>query len=178
MAAISVAKCNKCRFCGVHGPNNKMVNGKTSCCQVKLLKNMDGRNSESFEVRVLRHRRACGNGGGQKSKPTERFPLRLVATISRTIANHAQKSRGVPLNAIESGVGPHGNDDTGDAHFEEIRMPEQKFCDQYTCLVLDPDGLRGHLNQCKCRRLLRKWADNLTEGGDEPAPLKSRTQQQ
>ena len=102
---------------------------------MNLLKNLDRRNGESFEVRVLRHPRACGNGGGQKSKPTERFPLRLVATIFRTIANHARKSRGLPLNAIESQVGPYGDDDTGDVYFEGIRMPEQTFCDQYTCLL-------------------------------------------
>ena len=38
-------------------------------------------------------------------------------------------------------MGPHGDDDTGDVYFEGIRMPEQKFCDQYACLGLDPNGL-------------------------------------
>ena len=110
-AAISVARCDK-RLFGRNACQKppKWWTGKTSCCQMNLLKNLDGRNGESFDIRVLRHPRACGNGGGQKSQPTERFPLRLVATISRPIASLTWKSRRVPLNATESG-------DTGDVNF-------------------------------------------------------------
>ena len=84
----------------------------------------------------------------------------------------------IPLNAMESGVGPHCHGDTGDVYFEEVRMPEQTFCDQSTGLELDPDTVQdrdktswtsrrnmGHLNQCNWPRLLKRLADNVTEQG-------------
>ena len=64
------------------------------------------------------------------SGPTEMYPPRLVATISRMIAKHERKTRGVPFNAIESGVCPHVDDDTVDVSFEQIRMLVQRFFDQ------------------------------------------------
>ena len=47
---------------------------------------------------------------------------------------------GVPLDAVEVGIGPHVDDDVQDADFNETRLPSQKYYDQYTGLELDPVG--------------------------------------
>ena len=71
---------------------------------------------------------------------TERYPPRLVEAILRCLSTHLRRKNGVPLDAVEVGIGPHVDDDVQDADFNETRLPLQKYYDQYTGLELDPVG--------------------------------------
>ena len=71
---------------------------------------------------------------------TERYPPRLVEAILRCLSTHLRRKNGVPLNAMEVGIGPHVDNDVQDADFNETRLPSQKYYDQYTGLELDPVG--------------------------------------
>ena len=71
---------------------------------------------------------------------TERYPPRLVEAILRCLSTHLRRKNGVPLDAVEVGIGLHVDDDVQDADFNETRLPSQKYWDQYTGLELDPVG--------------------------------------
>ena len=71
---------------------------------------------------------------------TERHPPRLVEAILRCLSTHLRRKNGVPLDAVEVGIGPHVDDDVQDADFNETGPPSQKCYDQYTGLELDPVG--------------------------------------
>ena len=71
---------------------------------------------------------------------TERYPPRLVEAILRCLSIHSRRENGVPLDAVEVGIGPHVDDDVQDADFNETRLPSQKYYDQCTGLELDPVG--------------------------------------
>ena len=70
---------------------------------------------------------------------TEPNPPRLIEAILRCFSTHLRRKNGVPLDAVEVGIGPHV-DDVQDAGFNETRLPSQKYFDQYTGLELDPVG--------------------------------------
>ena len=69
---------------------------------------------------------------------TERYPPRLVEAILSCLSIHLRRKNGVPLDAVEVGIGPHVDDDVQDVGFNETRLPSQKYYDQYTGLELDP----------------------------------------
>ena len=71
---------------------------------------------------------------------TERYPPRLVESILRCLSIDLCRKNGVPLDAVEVGIGPHVDDDVQDADFNETPLPSQKYYDQYTGLKLDPVG--------------------------------------
>ena len=71
---------------------------------------------------------------------TERYPPRLVEAILRCLSIHLRRKNGVPLDAVEVGIGPHVDRDVQDADFNETRQPSQKYYDQYTGLEVDPVG--------------------------------------
>ena len=71
---------------------------------------------------------------------TERYPPRLVEAILRCLSTHLRRKNGVPLDAVEVGIGAHVDDDVQDADFNETRLPSQKYYDQYTGLEFDPVG--------------------------------------
>ena len=71
---------------------------------------------------------------------TERYPPRLVEAILRCPSIHLRRKHGIPLDAVEVGIGPHVDHDVQDADFNETRLPSQKYYDQYTSLELDPVG--------------------------------------
>ena len=77
------------------------------------------------------------------AKPTERYPPELVATILRTIVKHLRQASGIAVDALEVGIGPHIDHDIKEVDFEEVRVPTQKFYDQYTGMELDPEGVRA-----------------------------------
>ena len=71
---------------------------------------------------------------------TERYRPRLVEAILRCLSIHLRRKNGVPLDAVEVGIGPLVDHDVQDADFNETRLPSQKYYDQYTGLELDPVG--------------------------------------
>ena len=71
---------------------------------------------------------------------TERYPPRLVEAILRYLSKHLRRKNGVPLDAVEVGIGPHVDDDVQDADFNETRLLSLKYYDQYTGLELDSVG--------------------------------------
>ena len=64
---------------------------------------------------------------------TERYPPRLVEAILRCLSIDLRRKNGVPLGAVEVGIGLHVDHDVQDADFN-------KYYDQYTGLELDPVG--------------------------------------
>ena len=58
----------------------------------------------------------------------------------RCLSTHLRLKNGVPLDAMEVGIGPHVDDNVHDADFNETRLPSQKYYDQYTGMELDPVG--------------------------------------
>ena len=59
---------------------------------------------------------------------TERYPPRLVEAILRCLSTHLRRKNGVPLDAVEVGIGPHVDDDgVQDADFNVTRLASQKY---------------------------------------------------
>ena len=56
---------------------------------------------------------------------TERYHPRLVEAILRRLSIHLRRKNGVPLDAVEVGIGPHVDHDVQDADFNETRLPSQ-----------------------------------------------------
>ena len=93
---------------------------------------------------------AQGLAQGHESEPgaspclimhaTERYLPRLVEAILRCLSTHLRLKNGVPLDAMEVGIGPHVDDVVHDADFNETRLPSQTYYDQYTGMELDPVG--------------------------------------
>ena len=63
-----------------------------------------------------------------------------IEAICRSLSIHLRRKNGVPLDAVEVGIGQHVDHDVQDADFNETRLPSQKYYDQYTGLELDPVG--------------------------------------
>jgi hypothetical protein len=87
------------------------------------------------------HRHARLIGG--TARATERYPARLVKEILKTLRNVLRRERGTSINAIESGIGPHVDEDVPDPTFEIEEVEYGKIYDIYTGVELDPVMVRG-----------------------------------
>merc|ERR1712194_858431 len=77
------------------------------------------------------------------SRPTERYPPRLVKVILQTLRRHMRVHAGLTLNAVEVTVGPHIDEDVPEISFDETSPSADHYRDQYTGLPLDVDGVRS-----------------------------------
>merc|ERR1712194_219798 len=53
------------------------------------------------------------------SRPTERYPPRLVKAILQTLRRHMREHAGLTLSAVEVTVGPHVDEDIPEIRFDE-----------------------------------------------------------
>ena len=86
---------------------------------------------------------------GGTARPTERYPPRLVRAILRTIRNRLRSDRGVAVNALEVGIGPHVDEEPLDVlNIRDVVIDAigpshaESFFDQYTGLELEGNHVR------------------------------------
>jgi hypothetical protein len=129
-------------------------------------------------------RRCCGGhqhiqllGLGKVTSGTERYPPSLVRFILRHVSNRLRRDRGIPLNALERGVGTHIDEEPVGVAFDEVcdaaaeadstmnisegkvvagtSLPsgvvyfnlESTYIDRYSGLHLKPDKVREARNE-------------------------------